>query len=90
MSPAVAFAPPLPLLGAEPAASIPCLSEAPASSPPEEWRCWATVRWSEGEVGRPLGEGPMAREEAAEELEVEEMASAVVYTEKLEQMLSTE
>lgn len=41
------------------------------------------MRRSEGEAERPLDEGPMAREEEAEELEVDEVASEVVYTGKV-------
>lgn len=37
-----------------------------------------------------VDETPMVREEGAEGLEVEEMASVVVYTDKLVQMFSTE
>lgn len=75
-SPTVAFAPLLPLLGA---LSAPCISETPAPSPPLEWRCWATLRWSDDEVEGPEDVTPMAREEEAEGLEVEEVASVVVH-----------
>lgn len=79
-SPAAVFAPLLPLPEADAAPSIPCISEAPAASIPEEWRCWETLRWSEDEVEEPVAGTPMAREEA-EGLEVE-VASVVSYTDK--------
>ena len=82
MSPVAVFAPLLPLLGADTAPSILCISEAPAPSPPLEWTCWGTLRWSEDEVEEPVDGTPMAREEEAEGLEVEEVASVVVYTDK--------
>lgn len=82
MSPVAAFAPVLLLLGADTAPSILCTSEAPAPSPPVEWRCWGTLRWSEDEVEEPVDGTPIAREEEAEGLEVEEVASVVAYTDK--------
>lgn len=82
-SPPVLLDPPVPLLGAESAASIPCISDTLAPSPPAEWRCGETVRCSEAEVEPPLDESPMAREEEAEGLEVEELASVVAYTDKV-------
>lgn len=82
MSPVAVFAPLLPLLGADTAPSILCISEAPAPSPPVEWTCWGTLRWSEDEVEEPVAWAPIAREEEAEGLEVEEVASVVVYRDK--------
>lgn len=82
MSPAAVFAPLLPLVVADTAPSAFCISEAPAPSPPLEWTCWGTLRWSEDEVEEPVDGTPMAREEEAEGLEVEEVASVVVYTDK--------
>lgn len=80
MSPVVAFVPLLLLLGADTASSMLCTSEAPAPSPPVEWTCWGTLRWSEEEVEEPVDGTPMARQEETEGLEVEDVASVVVYT----------
>ena len=41
------------------------------------------MRWSEDEVEGPLDRTPMATEEEAEGLEVEEVASVVAYTDKV-------
>lgn len=41
------------------------------------------MTWSEDEVEVPLDRTPMAREEEAEGLEVEEVASVVVYTDEV-------
>lgn len=44
-----------------------------------EWRSWGTLRWSGDDVEGPVDGAPISRQEEAEGLDVEEVASAVVY-----------
>lgn len=70
----------LALLGADAASSMLCTSEDPAPSPPAEWTCCGTFRWSDEGVEELVDGTPMARQEETEALEVVDVASAVVYT----------
>lgn len=80
MSPTAVVALQLALLEADTVPSIACISKAPSPG----WRCWGTLMCSEvveGPDERPGHGAPIVKEEEAEGLQVEDVAS-VVYTNK--------